>query len=430
VKIYHYTKIENWKAIQEGIKTGSTKHAPGLPASSGVVSTGSEAESISAVFGLTDPAPDSWVKNNDFPKVWPFLMSATGDLLLEIDVDPLKDKSVYVIDQAHMRGGAECGPSGHSVTEPEPRYQRKYYHNSLQEAEKAYLDSKVPLQTYLEKEKQLGYSLPEVIFLEDVPLDHIHVAQNQPKLAEELEKLPQGEEKIFLFGNRRNLDRDKFLEIIRNIPGLGEHCKRYEIKAKHREDEQIKGSLATAGKSASHGAAPGTIPELSASLSEVSGELDRVLKSLGNKAVLIGSRVPVAGTVVKDYFKGSDVKCVTLSSTTDRSDLLGRYVLDSKRSHQWVNGPLTDAMEQGKPLILEGLESASGVVIKLLGVLNKYGQLPLADKGQGSDGAFEFVKSENGFKLLATFNPCGHTEKKELPSEVQTIFDVQINLDD
>jgi hypothetical protein len=340
-------------------------------------------------------------------------------------VDPGRDKSVFVLDQAHLRGG-DYDPSGHLVEGSFlPKYPRKYYHTTFQEAERAYMDSKVPLQTYLEKEKQLGYSLPEVIFMEDVPLDRVHVADKQPKLAEELDSLPPGNETISIY--RRTTNREQMMEAIRHVPGLEEWYRRYEIKAKPREDEKPQGHPLLGGKSDSREVAQSAIQEQSTLPGEASRELDRAMKSPGTKAVLL-----VAGgsteTRVQNFFKGSPVTRVCLSSTTDRGELLARTVTETNGSPQWANGPLTEAMEQGKPLVLDGLESASREIVKLLRVVTRFGQLPLADRGLQSDGTFATVKAQEGFKLLGTFNPGGAAGIKELPGEVRDIFDVQVNL--
>ena len=63
------------------------------------------------------------------------------------------------------------------------------------------------MQTYLENPEQFSFSLPEVIFVRDVPIEQVKVSEQQPKLEARLKEL-SGPERLAL------------IETIGKTPGL------------------------------------------------------------------------------------------------------------------------------------------------------------------------------------------------------------------
>lgn len=96
------------------------------------------ARTTSAVFALLEPIPHAWAENSNFKYSWSALKRHLGRLLLEVDVDPLNDH-VFVIDRAHVEGYIYRETLG---------IPKKYLHNTLESAERAYVESKIPLRDY------------------------------------------------------------------------------------------------------------------------------------------------------------------------------------------------------------------------------------------------------------------------------------------
>lgn len=177
MKVFHYSHLKNW----HGIQTGSWKslNEPGLGASSRMGHEDMEAWNTGAVFALLEPLPDNWVKNKHFEGIWDYFRHDMGPLLLEIDVDPEKDK-VFVVDRGHVEGAL--------YEEDKKGIPEKYLHRSTIDGERAYMESKIPLREYLEKATELLYSMPEVIITEHVPLEKIRISEQQPLIEDELRR--------------------------------------------------------------------------------------------------------------------------------------------------------------------------------------------------------------------------------------------------
>lgn len=174
MKIYHYARIEDW----EGIKNGSHKSGriPGLAANRRVGRENKEAWSTGAVFGLLDPLPKEWSENKDFHLTWDTLRHDIGGrVLLEIQVDD--DSNVFVIDRALLEGYLYADKTNIPA---------KYLFSDRNEAEGAYIKSKIPLHEYLQNKDAYNYSLPEVILTENVPFEKIKISEQQPLIEHDL----------------------------------------------------------------------------------------------------------------------------------------------------------------------------------------------------------------------------------------------------
>lgn len=198
MKLYHYTNIGAWERIKEGpYKSDSI---PGLWANKRLWRVYDEAFARTAVFMLLEPEPATWIQNKHFPEVWSKLKRETWSLLLEIEPEDISWYSI--IDWWHMEGH-------HSMN---PEYLRRkgwniplrYQKEDREVAEKAYINSEVPLREYLEnKSLQHYYSVPEVITSNVVPLSEVSISKFQPKLIDssgfpidsfakrEIEKIPE-----------------------------------------------------------------------------------------------------------------------------------------------------------------------------------------------------------------------------------------------
>lgn len=177
MKVYHYARARDWEEIKNGsYRSGGL---PGLGASHRVGKEDIEAWSTGAVFCFLDPIPPEWVHNEYFKLTWGAIKHDIGGrMLLEINL-PDEDLNTFVID----RGLAEGPLYGDKSAIPE-----QYIFPTRREAESAYLKSKVPLKEYLEKRQRFNFSLPEVIITEHVPFDKIKISEQQPFLAEGLER--------------------------------------------------------------------------------------------------------------------------------------------------------------------------------------------------------------------------------------------------
>ncbi|MFA5413049.1 MAG: hypothetical protein WC348_00715 [Patescibacteria group bacterium] len=211
MKIYHYSHFDYWRDIKRG--SWKSKEKPGLGAHRRMGREDTEAWEAGAVFALLEPLPDNWVKNEHFEGVWDYLRNDMGTLLLELEVDPEKDK-VFVVDRGHVEGFLYDDKKG---------IPERYLHSTRREGERAYMESKIPLRDYLSRAKELGYSMPEVIVLEDVPLERIKVSERQPLIEEELREY-RGE-------YRRRRIRD-----IREIPELARWYEQHESELRKMEE--------------------------------------------------------------------------------------------------------------------------------------------------------------------------------------------------
>ena len=198
-KVYHYTRLENWIDIQNG--SWKSKKIPGLGASKRLGKVHEEAFDTTAVWAFLDPIPKQWIENSDFPDAWEYLHRELGLLLLEIDVSDMDD--VVVVDFAHKEGF--YNKEVQDIEKPIPE---KFIYGNQLEAEKAYLASRIPLDDYMDKEKDLNYSLPEVLIQKHVPTDRISISPVQPLLDERWKK------------NKNSRFGEQLIEQVSRIPEL------------------------------------------------------------------------------------------------------------------------------------------------------------------------------------------------------------------
>ncbi len=102
ITVYHYTSLLRAGAIlgQQEEKTSGLrpKRRIGLKPYS--------QNNLPAIFGLPEPTPSNWTNNPQFPVTWALLthrFQHDGPLLLEVGIDPEKDKA-FVADRAHIEG--------------------------------------------------------------------------------------------------------------------------------------------------------------------------------------------------------------------------------------------------------------------------------------------------------------------------------------
>lgn len=135
MKVFHYTKLEHYQDIVRG--SYKSKNKPGLGSSHRMGHKYMEAWETSAVFALLEPSPANWMQNPYFKDIFNYL--DLGPLLLEIETDPKKDNA-FVVDRGHVEG---------FLYEDKTGIPKKYLHPSLSTAERAYMQSKIPLRDYL-----------------------------------------------------------------------------------------------------------------------------------------------------------------------------------------------------------------------------------------------------------------------------------------
>lgn len=178
MKVFHYTTFGDIGGI-----LGKRRGDPaGLEPRTRIDSLLPELKSTWASFALLEPAPESWVNNPYFQNIWKILSSNLqildyGALLLELDVD-IKNDQVFVGDRAHIEGYLYTDKTGIPA---------KFLHGSHTAASEAFAQSITPLDAYLKGESE-GFSLPEVIITNPIPLERITVSSRQPLIEVELGK--------------------------------------------------------------------------------------------------------------------------------------------------------------------------------------------------------------------------------------------------
>lgn len=209
MKVFHYADHLKWRDIKKG--SWRSNYKPGLGAILRLGSDDGEAWDTTAVFALLEPKPECWTSNPYFKNIWNYLRKNIGKLLLEIDIDSVKDSNVFVVDRGHPEGFLYGDKSGIPA---------KYLHKSRQDAERQYVLGKIPLHEYLEQRQELDFALPEVIITDDVPLEKISIAADQPLLEESLV-----------------IDPENIFELER-IPELKTWCERY--REQHPELDELR----------------------------------------------------------------------------------------------------------------------------------------------------------------------------------------------
>jgi hypothetical protein len=99
MKVYHYTRVQDWKNIKSGsYKSGGL---PGLGATHRLGKDDTEALRTGAVFCFLDPLPLEWVYNEYFKLTWEAIKHDIGGrMLLEINLSD-EDLNTFVIDQRY-----------------------------------------------------------------------------------------------------------------------------------------------------------------------------------------------------------------------------------------------------------------------------------------------------------------------------------------
>jgi len=216
MKIYHYTRIDKWDDIKRG--SWKSREKPGLGASRRLGRTDLEAWETAGVFGLLEPIPPKWTQSEHFKNIWGHLKGNIGELLLEIEVDADKDSDVFVLDRGHVEG---------FLYEDKKGIPDKYIHDKRGEAERAYMESKIPIKDYLSKQNELDYSLPEIIITKDTPFEKLNISEFQPLVEEELT-------------NRKGEYREELVNKIKSIPELKQWFDLYQERSKELRQEREK----------------------------------------------------------------------------------------------------------------------------------------------------------------------------------------------
>lgn len=176
MKVYHYTRMEDWLRILREAKAKNTK--PALTPRRNMGHEDDRAWETRAVYGLLDAEPADWKDNKDYPRVWKALQNAIGEMLIEIEVAE-NEPGVFVADWGHKEEYLSKPTHDDRATDAERR----------REAESAYFDSKIPLKDYLARKEVLHYSVPEVIITKKVPFSKIHISEKQPLLELRLQEV-------------------------------------------------------------------------------------------------------------------------------------------------------------------------------------------------------------------------------------------------
>lgn len=219
MKLYHYSKLDDWNYIQDG--SDMSDDQPGLGANHRL-GLSDEVKDILAVWAFVDPEPNEWKSNEQFPKAWKTLKANIGKMLLEIEIDDKNDKigdSAYVVDWGHMEGYLRPTTEGETPIS-------HYSHKTRRDAELAYLGSKIPLKEFLAKGTDVGYSLPEVIVTEHIPLEKIKISEKQPLLQEYMDDRPLAMLREWKTGIARR---------IQEIPELKKWWEEYLAEREQRE---------------------------------------------------------------------------------------------------------------------------------------------------------------------------------------------------
>ena len=171
MKVFHYTKGELWDEVMHG--SYRTNYAPGLAQSPVAILFPDE---LRGVFALLESEPRAWKENKLFPHTWDYLLHDVGRVLLEIEVNE-DSPDTLVLERAHADGYKFGRIPGVAIPSA-------FRHQTLAEAERAYLESKVPFSVYRELTSAQKYCLPEVLLVGDVPIKQVRVSLHQPRMDE------------------------------------------------------------------------------------------------------------------------------------------------------------------------------------------------------------------------------------------------------
>lgn len=168
---YHYTNSEAYQSMQtKGVDGCFSDYDDftGLVPSRRFISLGKgnglpDEAHDGVIEGLLESEPNSWLKNEEFPHFWRYLM---GDvcrrkeiILLSFELNP-EDKA-YVVDRAHVERGlySETKPTKESMNEPF----RKYW------------ESRVSVSEY-----DRSYSAPQLAIWSPIEFDRLKVEWIKP----------------------------------------------------------------------------------------------------------------------------------------------------------------------------------------------------------------------------------------------------------
>ena len=165
IQVYHYTDFSKVGGILGKFQSAES----GLKPRRYIGQAFGPARERPATFAFLEPTPHSWIHNEHFPLTWKTLVHDLdildyGKLLLEISVDPQED-DVSVGDRSHIEGALY--PDNTNIPE-------RYRHKNLQEGERMFMESAIPLKEYLGRQKrgEVSYSLPEVLIFNRLAQDN------------------------------------------------------------------------------------------------------------------------------------------------------------------------------------------------------------------------------------------------------------------
>ena len=120
------------------------------------------------------------------------------------------------------------------------------------------------------------------------------------------------------------------------------------------------------------------------------------------------------------YLKVANCFCkklytVACHEETSSTDLIGRYIIKGAET-VWIDGPMTKAVKEGAILYLDEVAEARPDIIVALHSLTDHRRTLFIDK------TGETIQAEDGFMLVATYNPGYQKGFKELKPSTRQRF--------
>ena len=115
------------------------------------------------------------------------------------------------------------------------------------------------------------------------------------------------------------------------------------------------------------------------------------------------------------YKMGKKLYTVACHEETSATDLIGRYIIKGAET-VWIDGPMTKAVREGAMLYLDEVAEARPDIIVALHSLTDHRRTLFIDK------TGETIKAEDGFMLIATYNPGYQKGFKELKPSTRQRF--------
>ncbi|MDN5199748.1 CbbQ/NirQ/NorQ/GpvN family protein [Fulvivirgaceae bacterium BMA10] len=112
---------------------------------------------------------------------------------------------------------------------------------------------------------------------------------------------------------------------------------------------------------------------------------------------------------------GKELITVACHEETSSTDLIGRFILKGTEA-VWQDGPLTQAVKKGAIIYLDEVAEARPDIVVAIHSLTDYRRTLFLDK------LGEEIKAENGFMLVASFNPGYQKGFKELKPSTRQRF--------